>query len=631
MADADATAADLEPLTDHLYRYADTCAAYALVDGDAALVVDPGSGAVADALADAGYDVEWALHTHHHRDTAWGTPALAEAGVDVAVPEHEAYLFEDVDTFWAKKRLYDNYNDRSTFYSLADPVPVDATLDDYETFSWRGHEFEVLPARGHTAGSSALLLDVDGRRVAFCGDLLRAGGRLHDLHSMEYEYSDMKGVPFTIQSAQALAAESPDLLCPGHGETSEDPVGDCARLVSRLTDVVDLGPHGDNPVETLDAGSRRYLPEMEMIQVSEHLLWGGPWTCSNFYVLRSDSGKALFVDYGHSMREHMLMARAREDQETFRFVEHHLDELREEWGITEFDVVIPTHIHDDHTVGIPHLQRQYDVDCWALDEVAKVIEEPAAWSSTPCVYPEPIDVSRTFGDGASFEWEEFAFDLYHAPGQTEFHSTLAVDVDGKRVAFTGDNYFVGDTEVYPGNVEPRPHQTTVLRNSFRFDMHQTCKRVLREVSPDLICPGHNEILDVDDRDVADYCDFVDRKERAFREAVADPAEQAVDLFWARLLPYQTAAETGESVTYALRVRNNFGRETTYEARLLAPDGRTPLSTGEATVEADDRGEIPLSVTVDGDWGPGREVLTAEVLVDGESRGPVVEAVLTVEE
>ena len=42
-----------------------------------------------------------------------------------------------------------------------------------------------------------------------------------------------------------------------------------------------------------------------------------------------------------------------------RFVEHHLDELRDDYGVTDFDLVVPTHIHDDHTCGIPYLQRHH--------------------------------------------------------------------------------------------------------------------------------------------------------------------------------------------------------------------------------------------------------------------------------
>jgi glyoxylase-like metal-dependent hydrolase (beta-lactamase superfamily II) len=434
----------------------------------------------------------------------------------------------------------------------------------------------------------------------------------------------MIGVPFTIESLRALRDADPDVALPSHGKVVGDPDSDAETLTRRLMDLVDLGPR-------MDAGSRAYLPEPRMVEVSEHLLWGGPWTCSNFYVVRSESGKALFVDYGHSMAEHMLVNWGREDMETMRFVEHHLDELAERHGIEEFDLVIPTHIHDDHPCGVPHLQEHYGVDCWALEEVAQVIEDPAAWSSTPCTYPEPIDVDRSLTDGESFEWEEFEFDVYHAPGQTEFHSTLAAEIDGRTVAFTGDNYFHGEEHVHYGRREERPYQTTVFRNSFQFEMHRKCKRVMREIQPEKVCPGHGEVLDCDPSQVETYCDFVDRKERVFRELTAAPAEQTADLFWARLLPFQATARPGETVEYTLRVRNDFETETDYRARLLNPDGRTTADAATATLPVDGEADLTLTLTLPVDADPGRKIVTAEMVVDGESRGPVVEAVVHVDE
>ena len=64
-------------------------------------------------------------------------------------------------------------------------------------------------------------------------------------------------------------------------------------------------------------------------------------------------------------------------------------------------------------------------------------------------------------DGDSFEWEQLIFDVFHAPGQTEFHSVLAADIDGQRVAFTGDNYFL-DEVLRDGQVTVKPYQTTAF-------------------------------------------------------------------------------------------------------------------------------------------------------------------------
>jgi len=53
------------------------------------------------------------------------------------------------------------------------------------------NEFFVLPAKGHTLGSSALLVNIDGRLVAFTGDLFCAQGKLYQLHAMEYTYGSI--------------------------------------------------------------------------------------------------------------------------------------------------------------------------------------------------------------------------------------------------------------------------------------------------------------------------------------------------------------------------------------------------------------------------------------------------------
>jgi len=59
----------LTPLSEHLYRFDDTCNVYLLTDGAAGLLIDAGSGAVLDHLRPAGVErVEWVLLTHHHRD-----------------------------------------------------------------------------------------------------------------------------------------------------------------------------------------------------------------------------------------------------------------------------------------------------------------------------------------------------------------------------------------------------------------------------------------------------------------------------------------------------------------------------------------------------------------------------------
>lgn len=619
----------LNRLSEHLYQFADTCNVYVLVDGDVALLIDAGSGAVLDHLAGIGVKrVEWVLHTHHHRDQCWGTPKVRAKGAKVAVPEYERHLFEQAEVFWQTRRTFDNYNDRNTFFTVGENIPVDAILEDYETFTWRGHQIYVLPAKGHTLGSSVLLAVIDGRLVAFTGDLLAAEGKLYQLHAMEYTYGAMEGVVFTLQSIQALKKKKPSICLPSHGDAIADVSGDIDRLQRRLMDCVNLG-RGMRIAGRWSVPENIFLPEPKLLPISRHLLWGGVWTCSNFYVLLSDSGKAMFIDYGHSFLPHMHVGPDHDGLESMRFIEHHLEELRDDYGVTKFDLVVPTHIHDDHTCGIPFLQRHHGTKCWALKEVGQVLADPAAWTSTPCTFPKPIRIDRWLNDGEKFQWEEYEFDMYFAPGQTEYHSVYAGMIDGRKVAFTGDNWFVEEV-LLGGKSEVLPYQSTVLRNSFQLDMHRRCAEVMRKISPELLCPGHRDVLPISKRDLTNYCDFIARKERIFRNLVSEPADHFIDLFWARLLPYLSVVRPGQAVEYRLLLRNNLEKPATFAARLLPPHGwDTSAEFRPIKLEAGGRGELTLMARAPQRADNVRRLMTAEIQIDGRSQGPISEALVTV--
>ena len=637
--------ATIERISEHLYRFTDTCNVYVVKDGQSALLIDAGSGAVLESLPEIGCrQVEWVLHTHHHRDQCWGDPKLIESGARLAVPQYERHLFEKAELFWQTRRVYDNYDDRNNFFSAARDLPVSATLDDYQEFAWRGYRFYVLPAKGHTQGSVALLAEIDGRLVAFSGDLMVEGGRLYQLHAMEYTYGDMTGALFTLQSIQALrdvlsgevvggrshSVSGTPLGLPSHGGPIEDPLGDIDRLEKSLVQLVSLG-------RGMRVGGREsipemlYLPEPRFVQLSDHLLWGGSWTCSFFYVVLSGSGKALFVDYGHAFHPHMHTFADHNGLEVMRFIEHHLKQLRQEYGVHTLDLAIPTHIHDDHTCGIPHLQQFYGTRCWALDAVAQVLADPAAWSSTPCTFHKPIRIDRTLRDGERFDWEEYTFDVHFAPGQTEYHSVLSAEIDGQKVAFTGDNYFLQEVLV-SGKVETRPYQTTVLRNSFQLGMHRRCIEVMNRVAPDLICPGHLGVWKCDPSLLREYADFIHRKERVFRKLVAEPSDRYIDLFWARMLPYLARVKAGETLEYRLLLRNNLETEATFQARLMPPEGWSAGGEfAELTLPAEGKGEIRLAATAPAAADGVRRLMTAEIAVDGVSQGPLAEALVTVED
>ena len=203
-------------------------------------------------------------------------------------------------------------------------------------------------------------------------------------------------------------------------------------------------------------------------------------------------------------------------------------------------------------------------------------------------------------------------------------------IDGRKVAFTGDNYFLHEV-TRSGTTERLPYQTTVMRNSFQLWMHRRCAELMRREAPELICPGHDQVLPCHKEDIDAYTDYIARKEAVFRELVGEPADQFIDLFWVRLLPFVTRARGGDSVTYRILVRNNLGRRAAFGASLIPPPGWSATGQhGAVELEPDGRSEITLNMTVPRDVARRRYLVTAEITVDGESHGPVPEAVVIVD-
>ena len=224
-------------LTENLFLFEDTCNVYIVRDGARAVLIDFGSGKVLDHLPGLGITkVEWVLHTHHHRDQCQGFRKAAARGIPIAVPAHEAHLFADARNFWRNRRVFHLYYVRNDFYTLTEDVPVARTLADYSTLPWGRSEFFILPTPGHTLGSITLVANVDGKRVAFSGDLMMAPGKIQNLYDTQIQYGGSEGIDLGIYSLARLREQKPELLCPSHGEPMAAPAEAITATIGRLTD-----------------------------------------------------------------------------------------------------------------------------------------------------------------------------------------------------------------------------------------------------------------------------------------------------------------------------------------------------------------------------------------------------------
>ncbi len=603
----------LESLSEHLFRYRDTCNAYVLKKGKRALIIDCGTGEVHKRLkTEAGIEaVDWLLFTHHHRDQSQGADALASKGAKVAVPEYERYLFENAARYMGERWVYDSYNDRGTANTRITDLPVNESLLDYEVFSWRGYEFEIVPTPGHTLGSSTLLAQIDGATVAFTGDLLREDGRFHSLHDLEYGYGGCEGANLAAYSALRLQQQSLDLICPSHGEVIDDPddalsnLFDNARSWHRWKTGHDL-PCTHRPV-----------------QISDHLV-AFPFSVCSWYAIVSDDGHALLVDHGTHDSVHFTSNQAyREWWETQRYVAHGIDELRKRFGVESIDVVIPTHYHDDHVAGIHHLQRHHGTQVWCVEQLKGVLERPQDYAEM-CLFPKPVQVNRTLGDGEEFEWHGFQGQVWHFPGQTEYHQLLMLTVDGKQVLFTGDSVIRNATGV---------DSPVIFRNYHRFESHEECTRKLVGLRPNLIAPGHGEVWAPLADELASFKRHTQQLQTLYRHLLPeDQRWQGINPFWVRITPYQIDVKRGKKAKLTVRVEN-FGDEPAQAKVAMAGARQTTFDPPEreARIGAGATKEFRFELSISQRYrGLPRVAIAADLEMDGERYGQVAEAFVKVE-
>jgi glyoxylase-like metal-dependent hydrolase (beta-lactamase superfamily II) len=121
------------------------------------------------------------------------------------------------------------------------------------------------------------------------------------------------------------------------------------------------------------------------------------------YVLRSETGAALIIDYGYDMHTGLPPGGDRAARRPWLAS---LPALRRNHGVTSIEVALPTHYHDDHVAGMNLLREVEGTEVWAPANVAEVLEAPMV-ENLPCTWFDPIPVDRRLALGESFRWHEY--------------------------------------------------------------------------------------------------------------------------------------------------------------------------------------------------------------------------------
>ncbi|HZT15455.1 MAG TPA: MBL fold metallo-hydrolase [Gaiellaceae bacterium] len=590
-----------------VFRLRDTCNVYLLRDGRDAVLVDFGGGRVLDALGELGVDrVTDVLVTHHHRDQVQGLRRAVEAGARVWVPPVEVDLIAAVDEHWQARGLDVDYDLRQDRFSLLEQVPVAGTVDEYRTRRYGSLEAFALPTPGHTIGSVTYLVERGGERLAFGGDLVFGSGKVWSLAATQWSYGGMEGAAMTHVSCGVLASRAPTRLLPSHGEPIEEPVPALELARDRLQELVDL--RREQPWDLRDWLARPFDP------VTPHLLRNR--TCmAHSYVLLSDSGAALLIDFGYDL---CTGTPAVTERASRRPLLASLDALRRDYGVERVEVVLPTHYHDDHVAGIELLRAVERTEVWAPANVAPILVDPKRYD-LPCLWFDPIAVDRTLPFGEPVRWREYELTLHPLPGHTLYAAAISFEVDGKRVLATGDQ------EAREGE---RDVANYYYRNRYRIDDYVRSAELYRELRPDVIVSGHWYPREVDDAYFDGLLADARRLAELHRELLPlDEVDFGAEGAGAWIEPYRSRAAVGGEVALDVRVRNPFGRPQTAWVELVVPESWVAPAAQAVELAPHEEATARFLATA---GAPARRArVAADVTVGGTRFGQLAEALVDV--
>jgi glyoxylase-like metal-dependent hydrolase (beta-lactamase superfamily II) len=593
-------------------RFDDTVNVYLIRNGREAILIDFGSGDVLDHLADYGVDrVTDVLLTHHHRDVVQGLARAREAGIRIWAPPTERDLIARADEHWQMRSLDNIYDLREDRFTILDDVPIDGAVAEYRTRRYGSIDVLAIPTPGHTPGSVSYLVDIDDRRLAFTGDLIAAPGKVWSLAATQWTYTGIEGLGAIILSGLDLIDRRPDRLLPAHGEPIDAPEPAIRLVNDRLQQLIDLR------TPEWQLASLRQRPYLE---ISKHLL-RNQTAVANSYVLLSDSGSALVIDYGYDFTTGLPSGTDRSSRRPWLQT---IPALKRDYGLDRVEVAIPTHYHDDHVAGFNLLRDVEGTEVWAPENMVDLFEHPLRYD-LPCLWYDPIPVDRRLPFGQSIAWHEYEITLHPLPGHTLFAAAIEFDVDGRKVVATGDQQ---DGRWVAGE---RPELLNYqYRNGFRFDDFRDSAELYRRLEPDLLISGHWLPRPVTEEYLDHLLAAGTELARLHRELLPlETVDFGASGFGARIEPYRSDVAAGDVVAFEVIVRNPFRRPAEAAVSLVASAGWS-VDPPTCVVGLVDGGEERLSFSVRvGDRPVRRARIAADLTVDGIRFGQQAEALVTV--
>ena len=612
-------------VTKDIYLFPDICNVYVNKSGELGLLIDLGTGEVLDHLKEIGINkIEWVLFTHHHREQTQGYPRLKSTGAKVAVPEVEKALFETPLNF---RKMAPALSDAFTVHGASyvrpgiTPIKVDKTFAKMDDFTWQGIELWCVETAGNSPGSLSYITKKEGEWIAFTGDLMLQGSKLHTWFDTEWDYGFSKGIYALYNSLGQLEGYPLKKMLPSHGPIIENPLPQLQALRNTLREFNKLYLRGWE-VSTFAGADQDRVSQPTTVphvwQVTKHLFkFRGPEFWPNFHMILADNGHALVVDCGLFKKE---------------FLDKSIALMKERLGLKQIDVVLVTHMHGDHCLEAPHLRDIHGAKIWTMTRVVAPVSRPLHFDYCAQVntYGKGIDsiaFDKVFQEGDTFTWEGFKLTVDWMPGQTEFALCLHGIIDGKKVAFTGDNIFGSSSDPSQNG-----HEAVVARNSCILEEgYIYAAKYLKKLQPDLLLGGHSwaiaEPAKLIDRYLADALKL---KEYFEKLSFEKDYRWMYDPYWVHMEPYRVVLGKNNAAEARLVMRNFESAPISMKVEIILPEGfKAEPAIISTMVAGESTTSIPIQISCTKETVKGLHLAALDITSKGKRAGQLFDFILWV--
>lgn len=567
---------------------------------------------------------EQVLVTHHRRDVVWKAREAIAAGANVVAPEQERQLLEKPGEFWdafTTNRFHD-YAQQSTKI-LSRPLPVSRWVKEGDVVEWRGLRFEVFDTPGYTRGAVSYVAEIDGKRLAFTGDLIYGDGQLIDLYSFQdaIPEANIRGyhgygsrLAGLVTSLRKIADQKPDLILPARGPVIDEPQAAIEKLIKRVQKLY----HNYLSTNAL----HWYFKEDRMRLCGERVLGKGAdvqlmpyslhqqtpdWVFENATsrLLISEAGHGFLLDCGY--------------QRVIDAVKN----LMATGLVKQVDGIFVTHYHDDHTDMVQAAAEEFGCPVYATKEYEDILENPAAYHM-PAMTSNPIKNVKGLPSGEQMKWQEFELTFHYFPGQTFYHGALLARKEAERPVF-----FIGDAFA-PSGIDD---YCVLNRNLAHKDGgFRLCFQKLRQIDePFWLVNEHIPYVFAFSDEEMDYLEqrYAERIDILRELFPWDAPNYGIDEQWAVFYPYGAQTKTGEILELEVRITNHSTKRREFSIKPRLPEGMELVSCQASTV-LDDGETRSLRLQVKVNAKPGNYTVTSDVSSEGMAFREWVESLVTVE-